>query len=196
VMKGSVLLFRLLTPATAFARFDYLLPPKNTKATTATAKTSALEERIKRVETGLLPVVVIKGAPPTGTTLAERLEHYKIPGVSIAVVNDGRVEWARAYGLKDATTKEPVTTETLFQAGSISKPVAALAALKLVEQGKLSLDEDVNAKLVSWKLPENEFTKDQKVTLRRLLTHNAGLTVHGFPGYAADAPVPTLVQVL
>lgn len=85
---------------------------------------------------------------------------------------------------------------TLFQAGSISKPVAALAALRLVEQGKLSLDEDVNAKLVSWKVPGNEFTKEQKVTLRRLLTHSAGLTVHGFPGYAAGAQVPTLVQVL
>jgi CubicO group peptidase (beta-lactamase class C family) len=186
----------LLTFAIAFARFDYFVSAQSTNATIAPTKTSAVEERIKRVETGLLPAVVIKGAPPAGTTIGERLEHYKIPGVSIAVVNDGRVEWARAYGLKDATTKEPVTTETLFQAGSISKPVAALAALKLVEQGKLSLDEEVNAKLVSWKVPENEFTKDQKVTLRRLLTHNAGLTVHGFPGYAADAPVPTLVQVL
>ncbi len=195
-MKKSLLFIALLVIATTFVRFDGIVSAQKPNATLATAKNDALEERIKRVENGLLPAVVIKGAPPAGTTLTERLEHYKIPGVSIAVVNDGRIEWARAYGVKDATTKEPVTTETLFQAGSISKPVAALAALKLVEQGKLSLDEDVNAKLVSWKLPENEFTKDQKVTLRRLLTHNAGLTVHGFPGYAADAPVPTLVQVL
>jgi CubicO group peptidase (beta-lactamase class C family) len=88
------------------------------------------------------------------------------------------------------------TPETLFQAGSISKPVAALAALRLVQDGRLRLDENVNAKLVSWKVPENEFTREQKVTLRRLLSHSAGLTVHGFPGYAADAPVPTLIQVL
>jgi CubicO group peptidase (beta-lactamase class C family) len=98
--------------------------------------------------------------------------------------------------VKDLSTNEPVTTETLFQAGSISKPVAALAALRLVQEGKLSLDEDVNAKLVSWKLPDSEFTREKKVTLRGLLTHSAGLTVHGFPGYAADAQVPTLVQVL
>jgi CubicO group peptidase (beta-lactamase class C family) len=195
-MKKSLLLVTLLVVAAVFARFDYMASAQKPNTTVATAKSNALEERIKRVENGLLPAAVIKGAPPAGSPLTERLEYYRVPGLSIAVVNDGRVEWARGYGLKDATTKEPVTTETLFQAGSISKPVAALAALKLVEQGKLSLDEDVNAKLVSWKLLENEFTKDQKVTLRRLLTHNAGLTVHGFPGYVADAPVPTLVQVL
>ena len=153
------------------------------------------EERVRRVEAGLLPAVYIKGTSPAAA-LAERMKFYRIPGVSVAVVNEGRVEWARGFGVKDASTNEPVTPDTLFQAGSISKPVAALAALRLVQEGKLSLDEDVNAKLVSWKVPENEFTKEQKVTLRRLLTHNAGLTVHGFPGYAADAPVPTVVQVL
>jgi CubicO group peptidase (beta-lactamase class C family) len=156
---------------------------------------SSVEDRIRRVEAGLLPAAYIKGTTP-GAPLAERMKFYNIPGVSVAVVNEGRVEWARGYGVKDAVTKEPVTPETLFQAGSISKPVAALAALRLVQDGKLSLDEDVNAKLTTWKVPENEFTKEQKVTLRRLLTHNAGLTVHGFPGYAADAPVPTVVQIL
>ena len=85
--------------------------------------------------------------------------------------------------------ESPVTTATLFQAGSISKPVSALGALRLVEQGKLALDEDVNARLVTWKVPENEFTREKKVTLRGLLSHTAGLTVHGFPGYAADEPV-------
>ncbi len=90
----------------------------------------------------------------------------------------------------------PVTTKTLFQAGSISKPVAATGALSLVEQGKLSLDDDVNKKLTTWKVPENEFTQTEKVTLRRLMSHTAGLTVHGFPGYDVDAPVPSIVQVL
>lgn len=166
-------------------------------ASVAKAQTAApVEERIRRVELGLLPSVVIKGEPLPAKSLAERMKFYKVPGVSVAVVDEGKVEWARSYGVKDVSTNEPVTTETLFQAGSISKPVAALAALRLVQEGKLSLDEDVNAKLVSWKVPDNEFTKDQKVTLRRLLTHSAGLTVHGFPGYAADATVPTLVQVL
>ena len=74
--------------------------------------------------------------------------------------------------------------------------MAASAALYLVEHGKLSLDNDVNEKLRTWKVPENEFTKDQKVTLRRLMSHSAGLTVHGFPGYDLNEPVPTLVQIL
>jgi CubicO group peptidase (beta-lactamase class C family) len=165
-------------------------------AATSTSVDAALNARIGRVENGLLPSAVIKGAPLATMRLPERMQFYKIPGVSVAVINDRRIEWVRAYGVKDATTKEPITTETLFQAGSISKPTAALAALKLVQEGKLNLDENVNLKLVSWKVPENEFTKTQKVTLRRLLTHSAGLTVHGFPGYAADAELPTLVQVL
>jgi CubicO group peptidase (beta-lactamase class C family) len=95
----------------------------------------------------------------------------------------------------EAGSTVPVTTRTLFQAGSISKPVAAAGALYLVEQGKISLDEDVNQKLTTWKVPENEFTKSQKVTLRRLMSHSAGLTVHGFPGYDVDDPRPTLVQI-
>jgi CubicO group peptidase (beta-lactamase class C family) len=154
-----------------------------------------VEERVRRVEAGLLPAAYVKGTSPAAA-LAERMKFYKIPGVSVAVVDEGRVAWARGYGVKDAAGKEPIVPETLFQAGSISKPVAALAALRLVQDGRLSLDEDVNAKLVSWKVPENEFTKEQKVTLRRLLTHNAGLTVHGFPGYAADAALPTVLQIL
>ncbi|MEP7274190.1 MAG: serine hydrolase [Acidobacteriota bacterium] len=151
-------------------------------------------ERIKRVENGLLPAVLIKGQT-LGMKLAERMAHYKVPGLSVAVINDGKIEWARGYGVFEKDGSQPVTADTLFLAGSISKPVAALAALRLVEQGKLSLDEDVNLKLKTWRVPENELTRKQKVTLRRLLSHSAGLTVHGFPGYAADAPVPTLVQI-
>src|SRR5262249_34950418 len=93
-------------------------------------------------------------------------------------------------------TREPVTTGTLFQAGSISKPVAAMAALKKVQEGKISLDEDINNKLVTWKLPENDLTAKKKVTLANLLSHTGGLTVHGFPGYAVGEPIPTLSQVL
>jgi CubicO group peptidase (beta-lactamase class C family) len=123
------------------------------------------------------------------------MEIYKVPGLSIAVVDNFKIVWAKGYGVTEAGGNLPVTNATLFQAGSISKPVAATGTLYLVEHGKLSLDEDVNRKLVSWKVPENEFTKEQKVTLRRLLSHSAGLTVHGFPGYAVDQPMPTLVQI-
>ena len=154
------------------------------------------EARADRVEKGLVPAFLIAGRPVPASTLAERMAALKVPGASVAVINSGAIEWAKGYGVTEAGTATSVTPHTLFQAASISKPVAALAALRLVEQGKLALDEDVNAKLVSWKVPENDFTKTEKVTLRRLLSHTAGLTVHGFGGYAADGPVPSLVQVL
>ena len=125
-----------------------------------------------------------------------QMAQRQIRGLSLAVIQDRKIVVARGYGVADATSNAPVTTATLFQAGSISKPVAALGALHLVEAGKLSLDGDVNAKLTSWKVPENRFTATEKVTLRRLLSHNAGITVHGFPGYDVSAPMPSLVQVL
>ncbi len=156
----------------------------------------ALEERIRRVENGLLPAVVIKGEPLTGLKLADRMQTHKTPGVSIAVIDDGALDWARGYGVRETGGTEVVTPLTLFQAASISKPVAAAAALRLVEAGRLDLDEDVNRKLVSWKVPESDLTKERKVTLGGVLSHTAGLTVHGYRGYAADRPVPTLVQVL
>ena len=156
----------------------------------------ALEARIKRVENGLLPPAKIKGEPTTGMKLLDRMQFYKAPAVSIAVINDGRFEWARAYGTLEAGGKVPATIMTVFQAASLSKPVTALAALSLVQQRKLDLDTDVNGYLKSWQVPDTEFTKTQKVTLRRILSHSSGLTVPGFIGYPADAPLPTVLQIL
>ncbi len=156
----------------------------------------AATDHISAVENGLLPAVVIKGRPVQHATIAERMKALNVRGVSIAVINNYEIEWAKGYGFADFESKRPVEITTLFQAGSISKPVAAVAAMKLVEEGKLALDRDINTFLTSWKLPDSEFTKDKKVTLREILSHSAGLTVHGFPGYAAGDPVPTLVQVL
>jgi CubicO group peptidase (beta-lactamase class C family) len=129
-------------------------------------------------------------------TVTTLMAKRHIPGLSLAIVQDGKIVRAQAYGVIDLESQKPVTTGTLFQAGSVSKPVAALGALALVEAGKLSLDSDVNGVLKTWQMPENEFTKANKVTLRRLLSHSAGTTVHGFPGYAVDAQRPSLVQVL
>lgn len=145
---------------------------------------------------GLRPSITITGEGPVRWTLADRMAHHKVPGLSVAVIDSGRIVWARGFGVKEAGGTDSVTTETLFQAGSISKPTFAVGLMRLVQDGRLSLDEDVNVKLTSWKVPENRFTATEKVTLRRLLSHNAGLTVHGFPGYEAGTPVPTVVQVL
>jgi CubicO group peptidase (beta-lactamase class C family) len=161
-----------------------------------TSKESVLDARIARIENGLVPPVIIKGQPIPAMKIADRMAHYKVPGVSVAFFDHGQILWSRTYGFADVESKKPVTTETLFQAASISKPVSALAALRLVQDGKLSLDDNVNSRLRSWTVPENEFTKEEKVTLRRILSHSAGLTVHGFPGYAAGEPMPTVVQIL
>jgi CubicO group peptidase (beta-lactamase class C family) len=153
------------------------------------------------VAAGLLPAVVLEGEAPAPFTLEERMERYNVPGVSVAVMDDGEIVWARGWGVADVGTGRPVGPTTLFQAASISKPVAALAAMTLVENGTLGLDEPVNDYLSSWRLPDNEFTADSAVTLRGLLTHTAGLTVWGFPGYRkdepfGDAPMATNAEVL
>ncbi|HEX4167109.1 MAG TPA: serine hydrolase [Bryobacteraceae bacterium] len=153
------------------------------------------QPEMARVEACLPPPVIVKGEPQQCQTLSKRMAELHVPGVSIAVVHNGAIEWARGYGVKELGGG-PVTPETVFQAGSISKPIATLAALRLVQDGKLSLDSDVNAVLTSWKIPPSPAAPGAVVTLRELLTHTAGFTVHGFPGYAANAPVPTLVQVL
>lgn len=153
-------------------------------------------DRIGAVETGLTPPVVLKGRPVPRSSIAERMKALKVHGISVAVIQDYAIAWSKGYGVADVEAQRAVTADTLFLAGSISKPVAAVGALSLVEQGKWKLDEDVNGYLKSWKVPGNEFTKAEKVTLRRLLSHTAGLTVHGFPGYSSTSPVPTISQIL
>lgn len=155
-----------------------------------------MARRVRRVESGLLTPVAVAGRGEARHTIAERMRRHHVPGVSVAVIDGLRVAWARGYGVREAGAPEPVDTATLFLAGSISKPVTATAALQLVEAGRLDLDADVNTVLRTWKVPASAFTRRERVTVRRILSHSAGLTVHGFPGYRADAPLPTVVQVL
>jgi CubicO group peptidase (beta-lactamase class C family) len=158
------------------------------------APVDQLSQRIQRVENGLTTPVVIEG--DSTWTIEERMAHYGVHGVSIAVIDDNKIAWVKSYGVMDTVSKRPVTDSTLFQAASISKPVFTMAALKLAQEGVLQLDQDVNMQLRSWKMPENEFTRNEKVTLKRLLGHVAGTTVHGFPGYAPGDTLPTLVNIL
>jgi len=154
------------------------------------------EATAQRLEHSLKRAVRVTGLTDSTFNLADRMRYWHVPGVSIAVVDNFRIVYARGFGVTQFGGSTAVDTTTLFLAGSISKPVFATGALRLVEQGKLALDEDVNAKLKSWRVPVSRFTTTEKVTLRRLLTHSAGLTVWGFPGYAADKPVPTVPQLL
>lgn len=152
------------------------------------------DPRIAAVERGLLPGVVTELTPPM--SLAERMRMYGVPGVSVAVVDGGRLAWAHAWGVAEAGQRVPLTPRTLMQAASISKPLAAFGALKLVDQGRLPLDADIAPLLRRWRLPPGAQTPERPVTVRGLLGHTAGLTVHGFPGYPPGQPLPTLAQVL
>ena len=160
------------------------------------AKSSAsTEARIARIARGIEPIESVKGEPPVSLDIEKLMKLYNVPGLSVALIEDYEIAWTQSYGVTEPGGTTPVTAKTLFQAGSISKPVAAAGMLALVQKGKLSLDENVNEKLQTWKVPENEFTREQKVTLRRLASHSAGLTVHGFPGYDVNEKVPTLEQI-
>lgn len=152
-------------------------------------------DAIQRFEQDLHPfgdTTHVRGSRP----LIERMHYYGVPGVSIAVIEDGVLAWTRCYGslaLNDATS---VTIDTRFPAASISKPIVAMAVLRLVQEGMLDPDTDVNHYLTSWHVPDTVYTQQHKVTLRGLLSHSAGITLYGFWGYRPGVPVPTLQQIL
>ena len=130
-------------------------------------------------------------------TLQQVMEQFHVPGVSVAVIKDFKIDWAKGYGVADVETGTRVDADTLFQAASISKPVAAMAAVRAVQDGRFSLDQDINTILKSWKLPDSEFTRGHPVTPRALMSHTSGLgDGFGFPGYHPSAPRPTLVEIL
>lgn len=128
--------------------------------------------------------------------IRKAMDQFETPGLSVAVIDGGRLIWAEGFGVCEEGTARPVTSETRFQAASISKPVTAAAVLHLVSRGLLDLDQDVNEKLKTWKLPESAEASHRTVTLRLLLCHGAGTSVHGFRGYAEGEEVPSLTQIL
>jgi CubicO group peptidase (beta-lactamase class C family) len=152
------------------------------------------ERTIERVEKGLL---ADQSDPPwKRMNLIDRMAYYKVPGVSIVMINDFQIEWAKGYGVLEAGKDRPVTTETIFQPGSTAKPIVAMVALHYVEAGDIELDSDVNDKLISWKIPENEFTAQAPVTLRRLLSHSAGIPYVPLHGYPQGLAIPNSQQIL
>lgn len=186
--KVFALIFSALSLIGAFAR-----------AQAAGEKDLPVAQKIEKMENGLIEFN--PGAPPAAgqarklLTLAERMAFYKVPGVSIAMINNNRIEWVKCYGVLKAGNPAPVTPDSFFEAASTTKAIVAAIVLDLVQEGKLDLDADVNRYLKSWRIAENDFTRAQKVTLRLLLSHRAGLPSTNFP-YDDKGLPPTLLQVL
>ncbi|WP_343632844.1 serine hydrolase [Fluviicola sp.] len=151
-------------------------------------------EKIKEVENNITGNVIIGNEKPR--TIEEQMKLYGVKGMSIAVIRDYKIAWAKGYGWADEAEKRPVTTETLFEPGSISKTLNALGILKLAQEHKLDLNTDINQYLKSWKFPYDSLSKGKKITLAEILSHQAGLTVHGFPGHNRLGDIPTVYQVL
>ncbi len=154
-----------------------------------------VEKKIKEVENNLGLWVNIEGAK-NKYNLQERMAFYRVNGVSIAFIKDYKMEWARGFGWADSAEQKPVTTATLFQAASISKSLNGVGVLKLVQDGKLDLSSDINEYLKSWRFPYDTVSKGKKITTANLLSHTAGLTISGFPGYEMGVSLPTRPQIL
>ncbi len=151
-------------------------------------------EKIKEVETNITGNILVNDEKPS--TILERMAKYKVKGLSIAVIENYKIAWAKGYGWADEGEKKPMTTETLFEPGSISKSLNAVGILKLSQDKKVDLYTDINTYLTSWKFPYDSLSKGKKITLAQILSHHAGLSVHGFPGHDIKGPIPTVYEVL
>lgn len=151
--------------------------------------------KIKRVENSLNPSLIFGDSLPN-YNLEQRMKETNVMGLSIAVIKNYNIHWAKAYGWADSAEKRKVNTETRFQAASISKSLNSMGILKLAEQGRLRLNADINDYLKSWKFPYDSLSKNKEITTLHLLSHTAALRVHGFPGYNRQDSFPTLIQVL
>lgn len=152
-----------------------------------------VNEKIAQVENNLAGRLVVDGK---FYSLAERMKHYNVTGVSVAVIDNYQIVWAKGYGYADKKEGRKVSANTMFEPGSISKSLNAVGILQLAQQGKLDLYQDINQYLVSWKFPYDTVSHGKKITTAQLLSHTAGLGVHGFPGYHRDSTVASVIDIL
>lgn len=149
----------------------------------------------KDIENNLLPAHYLKGGE-IKKTIVQMMAEEKIPGVSLAFIDKGEISWVKTFGFSNLQDSVKVTPKTVFNGASLSKPITAVAALRLVEQEVLDLNEEVNNKLKGWKVPENSFTETEKVTLKRLLGHSAGFGRYVQSAVLPNQALPTITQML
>lgn len=152
--------------------------------------------KISLVENSLREIDTLSNDSAKLFNIIDRMKLHKIPSVSIAIINNGKIEWAKAYGYANLVNKKLADAKTIYQIASITKSINAFYVMKLAQEGKLLLDTDIRSYLKTWKMPENEFSKGKKITLRSLLSHTAGFGTGGFGGYLKSEKIPTINQVL
>ncbi len=164
------------------------------KSKSQTVYSNEIKEQIKKVENNLAGRIIIDGKP---YNILDRMAHYNVKGLSIAIIQNHKMIWAKGYGFADEKQKRAVTTATLFKPGSISKSLNAVGVLKLAQDNKVDLYKDINTYLKSWQFPYDSLSKGKKITLANLLSHTAGLSVYGgFPGYDSKGKIPSVPQIL
>ncbi|RYY56049.1 MAG: serine hydrolase [Chitinophagaceae bacterium] len=173
--------------------FALLLLHWFTAVTAQVSYSKEVQEQIARVENTLSEGLIIDGKT---YTISERMKKYNVQGISVAVIDNYQLVWAKGYGFADKKENRKVSPNTLFEPGSISKSINAVGILKLAQDGKLDLYQDINQYLVSWKFPYDTVSHGKKINTARLLSHTAGLSGHGFPGYHRDSALPTIPQIL
>ncbi|MDL5366796.1 serine hydrolase domain-containing protein [Xanthomonas sp. NCPPB 2654] len=187
---------RLLAPWASPSHRRWLLVLALAAAATAQAQSAPAQDPLAVLDHGLRPSVLAPGQALPRWSIDQRMRHYKVPGVAVAILKHGEVVAVSGYGVRQAHTQDKVDGDTLFSVGSISKVATATTALRLVAHGELDLDRNVDDYLKRWKLPTSPNVPRPNVSLRMLMSHTSGLGVHGFADYRPEAPLPTLVQVL
>jgi CubicO group peptidase (beta-lactamase class C family) len=157
---------------------------------------SAKDARLAAFETAIVSVEDLGKPNPKTWSIQDRMAAYGVAGTGVAIIEKGKIVWAQGYGVLSANEAEPANAQSIFSAGSVSKLINAALILRLVQAGQINLDVDVNRYLTSWKVPESEFTRAKKVTLRMLLSHTSGFSQSGFPDFEPGEPLPTLLQTL
>src|ERR1700712_2976391 len=155
-------------------RILYLMLLVTSRQATTLAQTSKDYARIAQVENGLSTGVLFADSGELKLNIKERMRFYQVPSVSIALINNGKIEWAKSYGYADLKEKRQADTNTIYQVASISKSINALCILKLYQDGRLAIEQDIRPYLKTWKLNENEYSTNRTITIRELLSHTAG----------------------
>ncbi|HEY8934437.1 MAG TPA: serine hydrolase domain-containing protein [Cyclobacteriaceae bacterium] len=155
---------------------------------------SQVKDRIAQVESNLVSWVKLDSV--RNWNIYQRMKELRVKGVCIAVIDNFKIDWVNSYGLADTLEGRAVTNETLFQSASIGKSINGFAFAKLHQDKKVDLSKDINLYLHSWKFPYDNVSKGKHIDLLHILSHTAGLTVHGFDGYKWHQPLPNLLQII